>query len=191
MRRPKILVFAGSIRTASFNAKLAALATKELALLNVDVTRISLADFPLPIYDGDAEAQSGPPQNAVKLKRLFGIHHGVFIVSPEYNASITPLPGTRSTGFRGCEAPERRSPPYKRRVFALAQSNGTYGGYRSLIALRHVLELGCGAMVLPDQIAVREAATAFDALDNLREEANANRLRTVLGNLVDAAHQFA
>jgi len=43
MRRPKILVFAGSIRTASFNAKLAALATKELALLNVDVTRISLA----------------------------------------------------------------------------------------------------------------------------------------------------
>ncbi len=60
-----------------------------------------------------------------------------------------------------------------------------------MIALRQVLELGCGALVLPDQIAVREAATAFDSTDNLRDEANANRLRTVLGNLVDAARQFA
>ncbi len=193
MRGPKILVFAGSIRTASFNAKLAALATKELAFLNVDVTRISLADFPLPIYDGDTEAQSGPPQNAVKLKRLFGIHHGVFIASPEYNASVTPLlKNTLDWISRVREPPDPPLAAYKRRVFALgAASNGTYGGYRSLIALRHVLELGCGALVLPDQIAVREAATAFDGLDNLRDEANANRLRTVLGNLVDAAHQFA
>jgi NAD(P)H-dependent FMN reductase len=34
MRRSKILVFAGSIRTASFNARLAARAAKELGLLN-------------------------------------------------------------------------------------------------------------------------------------------------------------
>jgi NAD(P)H-dependent FMN reductase len=37
MRRRKILVFAGSIRTVSFNARLAALAVQELALLNVDM----------------------------------------------------------------------------------------------------------------------------------------------------------
>jgi NAD(P)H-dependent FMN reductase len=189
MRGPKILVFAGSIRTASFNAKLAGLAAKELALLNVDVTRISLADFPLPLYDGDTEAQSGPPQNAVTLKRLFDIHHGVFIASPEYNASITPLIDWIS---RVREAPEPPLAAYKRRVFALgAASNGTYGGYRSLIALRQVLELSCGALVLPDQIALREAATAFDSMDNLRDEANAKRLRAVLGNLVEAAHRFA
>jgi chromate reductase, NAD(P)H dehydrogenase (quinone) len=48
MRRPKILVFAGSIRTGSFNGRLAALAARELALLAADVTRISLADYPLP-----------------------------------------------------------------------------------------------------------------------------------------------
>jgi NAD(P)H-dependent FMN reductase len=33
MRSPKILVFAGSTRTASSNARLAALAAKELVLL--------------------------------------------------------------------------------------------------------------------------------------------------------------
>jgi chromate reductase len=193
MRRPKILVFAGSIRTGSFNARLAGLAVKELALLNADVIRISLADYPLPLYDGDAEAAAGPPQNAVKLKRLFGIHHGIFIASPEYNASITPLlKNTLDWISRVREAPEPPLAAYKQRVFALgAASNGTHGGYRSLIALRHVLELGCGAMVLPDQIAVRDAATAFDDMDNLRDETNANRLRTVLGQLVDAAHQLA
>ena len=56
---PKILVFAGSIRTGSHNARLAALAAKELALAGADVTRISLEDYPLPIYDGDLEAQVG------------------------------------------------------------------------------------------------------------------------------------
>jgi chromate reductase, NAD(P)H dehydrogenase (quinone) len=193
MRRPKILVFAGSIRTASFNARLAGLAVKELALRNADVIRISLVDYPLPLYHGDDEAEAGPPQNAVKLKRLFGIHHGIFIASPEYNASITPLlKNTLDWISRVREAPEPPLAAYKQRVFALgAASNGTHGGYRSLIALRHVLELGCGAMVLPDQIAVRDAATAFDDMDNLRDETNANRLRTVLGHLVDAAHQLA
>ncbi len=147
MRRPKIIVFAGSIRTGSFNGRLAALAAKELALRNADVTRISLADYPLPLYDGDAEAASGAPENAKKLKRQFAAHHGIFIASPEYNASITPLlKNTLDWVSRVREPGEQPYPAYRDRVFALgAASNGTYGGYRSLIALRHVLELGCGA----------------------------------------------
>jgi chromate reductase len=91
MSVPKILVFAGSIRTGSFNARLAALAAKELALAGADVTRISLEDYPLPIYDGDDEAESGVPDNAKKLKSMMAAHQGVFIASPEYNASVTPL----------------------------------------------------------------------------------------------------
>lgn len=193
MRRPKILVFAGSIRTGSFNGRLAALAAKELALRNADVTRISLADYPLPLYDGDAEAASGAPENAKKLKRQFAAHHGIFIASPEYNASITPLlKNTLDWVSRVREPGEQPYPAYRDRVFALgAASNGTYGGYRSLIALRHVLELGCGALVLPDQVAVRNAASAFDETENLRDAAEAERLRSVLARLVDVAHQYA
>src|SRR6187401_3799495 len=91
MANPRILVFAGSIRTGSFNARLAAIAAKEIALAGAEVTRISLADYPMPIYDGDLEAASGPPENAIKLKRMMMAHPGVFIASPEYNASVTPL----------------------------------------------------------------------------------------------------
>jgi chromate reductase, NAD(P)H dehydrogenase (quinone) len=193
MRRPKILVFAGSVRTGSFNGRLAALAAKELALLAADVTRLSLADYPLPLYDGDAEAASGVPENATKLKRQFAAHHGIFIASPEYNASLTPLlKNTLDWISRVREGGEASRAAFRDRVFALgAASNGTHGGYRSLIALRHVLELGCGALVLPDQVAIRNAATAFDEAENLRDAGDGDRLRSMLARLVDVAHQYA
>ena len=43
------------------------------------------------------------------------------------------------------------------------------------MALRHVLELGCGALVMPDQVAIRNAATAFDEADDLRDAGDAER----------------
>ena len=117
---PKILVFAGSIRTGSHNARLAALAAKELALTGADVTRISLEDYPLPIYDGDDEAKSGAPANARKLKQMMAAHQGVFIASPEYNASITPL--LKNTIDWISRVRERGEPPlavFKNRAFAI------------------------------------------------------------------------
>jgi chromate reductase, NAD(P)H dehydrogenase (quinone) len=90
MAAPKILVIPGSLRAKSYNVRLAALATKELMLADADVTRISLLDYPLPIYDADSAETAGPPPNALKLKQLMSAHQGVFIASPEYNASITP-----------------------------------------------------------------------------------------------------
>jgi len=193
MAAPKILVFAGSIRVGSFNARLAALAAKHLALAEADVTRISLADYPMPLYDGNMEAADGPPDNALKLKRLMCMQHGIFIASPEYNASITPL--LKNTLDWVSRVREGKEPPlaaYKNRVFAIgAASNGTYGGMRSLMALRHVLELGCGALVIPEQIAVRDAASAFDDTDNLKDERSARLLAAAMDRLIHMARVFA
>jgi chromate reductase len=190
---PKVLVFAGSIRTGSFNARLAAIAAKEIARAEAEVTRISLLDFPLPLYDGDLEARSGPPENAVKLKRMFCAHQGVFIASPEYNASLAPL--LKNTIDWISRVREKQEPPlsaYRNRVFALgAASNGTLGGMRSLMALRQSLELGCGALVIPEQIAVREASHAFDENDELRDDRGAALLRTLARRLVELARQIA
>jgi len=189
MSPPKILVFAGSIRSGSHNARLAALAAKQLALADAEVTHISLQDYPMPLYDGDLETKSGPPENARKLKRLMMLHGGVFIASSEYNASITPLlKNTIDWISRVREGTEPALAAYKNRVFALgAASPGTLGGYRSLMALRQVLELGCGATVLPEQVAVRDAANAFDENDNLRDPRIAEALKTVVRRLVEAA----
>jgi chromate reductase, NAD(P)H dehydrogenase (quinone) len=190
---PKILVFAGSIRTASFNARLAALAAKELALTGADVTRISLADYPLPIYNADDETESGAPANARNLKHMMMEHHGVFIASPEYNASVTPL--LKNTIDWISRVRERGEPPlavFKNRAFALGgASDSPYGALRSLMALRQVLELGCGALVLPDQITVFRASEAFDEMDNLKEERAATSLKRVAQRLADAAREMA
>jgi len=193
MSLPKILVFAGSIRSASYNARLAALAAKELALLGADVSRMSLEDFPLPLYDGNLEARSGPPDNALKLKRMMGTHQGVFIASPEYNASIAPLlKNTIDWISRVRERGEAPLAVFKNRVFALGgASDGAYGAMRSLMALRQVLELGCGALVIPEQIAVVRASEAFDEMDNLKEERAANALKRVLQRLTDMAREMA
>ena len=159
----------GSTRTGSNNIKLAALAAKELTLIDADVTRISLADYPLPIYEGDLEAKAGAPFNAIKLKQMIMAHQGVFIASPEYSASVTPL--LKNAIDWVSRVRERGDPTYaafKGRVFAMSSASpGRSGGLRSLMALRQILELGCGALVIPEQVAIPQADRAFDAMDNI------------------------
>jgi NAD(P)H-dependent FMN reductase len=190
---PKILVLPGSTRTGSHNVRLAALAAKELTLLDVDVTRISLADYPLPIYEADFDARAGQPANAVKLKQMIMAHHGVFIASPEYSASVTPL--LKNAIDWVSRVRERGDPTYaafKGRVFAISSASpGRAGGLRSLMALRQILELGCGALVIPEQVTIQRADTAFDEMDNITDTALANQLRTQLERLVEMARALA
>lgn len=193
MRAPKILVIPGSLRAGSHNARLAALAAKELTLAEADVTLVSLGDFPLPIYDADLDARSGQPAAAVQLKRMIMAHQGVFITSPEYSASVSPLlKNAIDWVSRVRESGEPTYAAFKRRVFAIGSASpGRAGGLRSLMALRQILELGCGALVIPEQIAVSNAAGAFDELDNLKDTQLQNYLRTVVRRLIEVARQVA
>ncbi|HVG51731.1 MAG TPA: NAD(P)H-dependent oxidoreductase [Xanthobacteraceae bacterium] len=187
----KILVFSGSIRSGSFNSKLAALMVKELTLIDAEVTQISLADYPMPIYNGDDEQASGQPENAKRLKRHFMANSGIFIASPEYNASVTPL--LKNTLDWISRIRDEGEPPlaaYKKRIFAIGgASPGPYGAMRSHLALRQVLEIGCGAMVIPDFITVRDAGNAFDDKDNLKDERSAKQLKLIAQRLVEYAQQ--
>jgi chromate reductase len=182
MLAPKILVMAGSLRAGSPNGRLAALVTKELTLAEADVTRISLADYPLPLLDGELLTTSGPPDNAIKLKRMLGAHQGVFIASPEYTASVTPLlKNAIDWVTRVREGDEPAYAAFQDRVFALGCAvPAAAGGGSALMALRQILELGCGALVIPEQINVGRAETAFDDMDNLKDE----ELRTALNDMV-------
>jgi NAD(P)H-dependent FMN reductase len=189
MASPKILVLPGSVRSGSHNVRLAALATKELTLLDADVTRISLQDYPLPLYDADLDARAGQPEHAVKLKHMIAAYHGVFIASPEYSASVTPL--LKNAIDWVSRVREKGDPTYaafKGRVFAIASASPeAAGGLRSLMALRQILELGCGALVIPEQVAIPDAERAFDDMDNLVEARLMNLLRAQLARLVDMA----
>lgn len=188
----KILVIPGSIRNKSHNERLAALAAKEFTLADAEVSRISLFDYPLPLYDADHDTVSGPPPNAVKLKKMMTAHHGIFIASPEYNASVSPL--VKNMIDWVSRVRERGEPSYaafRGRAFALsAASPDVYGGMRGLLALRQVLEVGCGALVIPEQIAVGNAENAFDDMDNLKDTCSAAALKALARRLIDVAQQM-
>jgi hypothetical protein len=53
------------------------------------------------------------------------------------------------------------------------------------MALRQILELGCGALVIPEQIAVANAGDAFDDMDELKDVNLAASLKALARRLVD------
>jgi chromate reductase len=183
----KILVLPASPHFQSPDARLAALAAKELTLADAEVTRISLADYPMPLYDCDVDALSGTPLQAIKLKQMICAHDAVFLVTSEVHACVPPLlinaldwvASVRERDDTACAA-------FHHRAFAIASTAAdAAGGIHALASLRQILALGCGALVLPEQIAVAHGDAAFDDLDNLRDAGQAEALRAMLRALVD------
>jgi len=187
----KILVIPGSLRTGSLNARLAAVVAHEFALAGVDVVRLSLADYPLPIYDGDLEARGGVPRNALNLKRMIGSHQGIVFVTPEYNSSLPPLLKNAIDWMtRVEERGEVKGQVFRERAFALASaSESRFGGSRCLAALRLVLT-GCRATVIPNQLALSFADRAFDDNDRLKNTSDAEALKAMVTQLIDFAQHM-
>jgi NAD(P)H-dependent FMN reductase len=187
----KILVIPGSLRSGSHNAKLAAAAAHELAQADVEVTRISLGDFPLPIYDGDLQAKSGVPKHAINLKRMMSAHHGVLIVTPEYNSSVPALvKNTIDWVTRVQDAHETRGQVFRERAFAIAAaSESRLGGTRALAALRLILT-ACQATVIPNQLALSFAGAAYDDMDRLKHPADVETLKALARQLIDVSQRM-
>jgi NAD(P)H-dependent FMN reductase len=185
----RILVLSGSVRAESYNTRLAGLVAKYAALADAKVTRISLADYPLPIFDQDLEAEKGVPEAARKLKAQFQRHNGIFIASPEYNTAITPLlKNTLDWMSRLSEQGEPPAAAFKERVFAIgAASTGALGGMRGLIGLRTIMEIGLGALVIPDMVTVPGAASAFDEHGELTNDRATGMLQAMVRRLIDEA----
>ncbi len=191
MSAPKILVMPGSLRTGSHNAKLAAVAAYEFAQAGVEVNRVSLADFPLPIYDGDLQAKSGVPKHAVNLKRMIGAHHGVLIVTPEYNASVPPLlKNAIDWVSRVQDQHEARGEVFRGRAFAIASaSQSRLGGARALGALRLILS-ACRANVIASQLALSFADQAYDDMDRLKNQGDSDALKELVRQLIDISQRM-
>jgi NAD(P)H-dependent FMN reductase len=187
----KILVIPGSLRTGSLNTRLAAAAAYQFVQAGAEVTRISLADFPLPLYDGDLQSKSGVPKNAINLKRMIGAHHGVLIVTPEYNASVPPLvKNTIDWVTRVQDAHETRGQVFRGRAFAIAAaSESRLGGMRALAALRLILS-ACHATVIPNQLALSFAGQAHDDMDRLKLPSDIEALGALVRQLIDVSQRM-
>lgn len=187
----KILVIPGSLRTGSLNTKLAATIALELAQAGAEVTRISLSDYPLPIYDGDLQAKSGVPKNAVNLKRMMASHHGVLIVTPEYNSSVPALVKNTIDWISRVQDPhETRGQVFRDRAFAIAAASGNrLGGTRALSALRLILT-ACHAAVVPNQLALSFAEEAYDDKDRLKNAADIEAMGAMVRQLIEFSQRM-
>ena len=189
----RLLFFAGSTREGSYNKKLARLAQHIATANGIEGVFVDLKDYPMPLYNGDLEVEQGPPQKAVEFKALLSEYQGVFIASPEYNSSVTPLlkntidwvTRVRAKGETGLEV-------YKTRVFAISgASPGYYGAMRSLLNLRQILAVGIGATVIPQQLALPRANDAFEEGGSLKDKAQQTMLKDLVEKLAIAAKRFA
>lgn len=190
MPTPRILAFAGSLRTDSFNKKLVRIAAEGARAAGAEVTLIDLRDYPLPIYDGDLEASQGLPDNAKKLKEIFVAHQGLLLSCPEYNSSITAVLKNTIDWVSRPTPGEPALAAFDGKTAALmAASPGALGGLRGLVHVRSILG-NIKVTVLHDQVAVMKANEAFTADGKLKDEklqasveALGAKLATVLAKL--------
>ncbi|MCU0955426.1 MAG: NAD(P)H-dependent oxidoreductase [Hyphomicrobium sp.] len=187
---PRLLFFAGSARTGSHNMRLAKLGAVIAEANGIAATFADLGDYPLPLFDQDLQNSEGVPENARKFEALMKVHTGIFIACPEYNASITPLlKNTLDWVSRIRNDGEEPLAVFKTRVFALGSSSpGGMGGLRGLNTARTVLELGLGALVLPEQFAVPRAAEAYDEHGHLKNKDSQESFKALIQKLARAAH---
>jgi chromate reductase, NAD(P)H dehydrogenase (quinone) len=153
----------GSLRTGSFNETLRRHLSGRLREAGVAVTDLSLADFEMPIFNEDLEAEQAP-EAAKRLADLFRSRDIVLIVSPEYNGGVTPLI-VNTISWVSRVQPN----PFKHAVFGIAGvSNGKYATVSALSHLRDSLSK-LGALVVPTLLGLGPAPDIFDAQGNPTE----------------------
>lgn len=187
-RKPKILIFAGSIRSGSVNQQLADAYAGELVNHECEVTRITLADYSLPLFDEDLEKEKDIPQNAIKLAKLFDTHTAIIIASPEYNGSLPPLLKnaidwiSRVSSDNGLPVS-----PYRDKLCAIAASSpGGMGGISSLGHLRDIL-VRLGMQVISEQVAIGSAGSAYDSMGRLSNERQRDLHKNACLSLIEKA----
>jgi chromate reductase len=186
----KLLFLAGSVRKTSLNKRLAQCAMNIAKSKSAHVTFLDLADYDMPLYCQDIEQENGIPDNVITVKKMFQEHDGIFIASPEFNSSFTPLlKNTLDWISRPHETNETRLSAYKNKIFALAAlSPGALGGIRCLAPLRMMLStLGCH--IIPTQIAVGGPNTLDDD-NHLTNDTHIKLMDDLIAEFIDVTESL-
>ena len=173
---PKIIALSGSSRVKSWNKKLVTIAGNGARSAGAEVTSIDLADFPMPLYNGDMEEKQGLPSAAQEIKSLMIKCDGFLIASPEYNGGYSALlKNTIDWISRPVAGEERLRAFAGKKAVIMSASPGALGGVRGLTQLRQILT-NIQMIVLPDQASIPDAHNAFKDDGALSEESQHQRI---------------
>jgi chromate reductase len=188
----KILALCGSSRRDSLNQKLLDIAALGAVDAGAQVSLIRWPDFPLPIYDGDWEAEHGLPERARALKSLLAEHHALLVATPEYNGGYTALlKNALDWASRPSESGSTGLEVFAGKVAAVVSASpGVLGGVRGQIALQISLNK-LGLLVIPNSFALGLAHQAFDDSGRLKDGNADQNVRGVGAALVRTATTLA
>jgi len=186
----KLVAFAGSTRSGSFNRKLIEAAVAIARDQGAEIELLDLADFDMPIFNEDLEKQ-GTPDAALRFKAKLKEANGFLISTPEYNSGY---PALLKNAIDWASRPAEGEPMLA--AFAgkacglLAASPGGLGGIRVLPELRSLL-MNIQVHVVPAQFGLAKAGEAFGDDGALKEERAANMVRKVVEQTIAQAKALA
>ncbi|VAW20495.1 hypothetical protein MNBD_ALPHA12-683 [hydrothermal vent metagenome] len=179
----KAITLSGSIRQNSHNGRLAQLMTAKLSAAGADVLPIDLGAFELPLFNADLESELGQPEAAIILANHFAGSDMVFIASPEYNGSLSPLLKNTIDWIS-----RQKTTPFDNAVFGIgAASPGKMAGISGLGHLRDILGK-LGALVAPVTLGIGNAQSAFDQNGQLSNPAANRRADLLVSQLMNISH---
>lgn len=159
------ITLCGSLRKGAINEVLRRHMSNKLREAGVEVTDLSLADFPMPIFNQDIEDAGETPEAAKRLAELFRSHDIIFIATPEYNGGIPPL----LVNTIAWVSRQGKPSPWRHAVFGIGGvSDGKYATIFSLSHLRDTLSK-VGALVAPTLLGIGPYPDVFDADGNPNE----------------------
>ncbi|MBI5060219.1 NAD(P)H-dependent oxidoreductase [candidate division KSB1 bacterium] len=181
----RIATIAGSLRMGSYNRMLIELAEGYLEQTDVEIDRLDLRDFPLPVYDGDIEEKHGLPQAAWTLKARLAAAHGVLIAAPEYNHGMSGMfKNMIDWTSRG------NSNPWESKVISLmGATDGPWGTLRAMPQYRQTF-LSLGALLHPQFLSVPYANKVWQADGEMVDQTVAPRVEKHVRRFVDLTRRL-
>ena len=176
----RILGFAGSLRTGSYNGALLRSA-RELAPAGLAIEIYESIE--LPLFNEDVEAQ-GDPEPVSAFKAAIGGADALLIATPEYNYGV---PGVLKNAIDWASRPPGRGPLDGKLAAIIGASVGTVGSARAQQQLRQTFAFTNTLAMLQPEVLVGRAHQKFDRDGRLSDEAT----RTFLRHYLQTFHGWA
>jgi chromate reductase len=172
----RILGFSGSLRKGSFNTS-ALRAAVELCPDEAEIEICEIGD--LPLFDQDFEQD--PPAEVTQLKQKIAAADAILFSTPEYNYSV---PGVLKNAIDCGSRPYGQSAWEGKPAAIMGASSGAIGTARAQYDLRKMMVFLNMFPINRPEVMIGNAASKFDDLGNLTDEATRKYIAQMLDALI-------
>jgi len=177
-----ILGFAGSLSKQSINRAALKIA-QELVPEGAEMEIITLDEIPL--YNQDFENE--PPQAVRELKEKMRQADALFIVTPEYNYSLS---GVLKNAIDWVSRPAN-SCPMTHKPTAIMGAGGRFGTVRAQLHLRQILLFLDVSVITKPEVMILNAWEKFDSEGHLLDEKTREQIALLVYTLVKKVREVA